>query len=58
MPLTHVTFLMSKSMLVLAASALTFDEDGKQNKYETISFEEVDAEVVKLKVVTLLMTHF
>lgn len=48
---------MSKSML-LAASTLTFDEDEKQNKYETISFEEVNAEVIELKVVTLLMPCF
>lgn len=48
---------MSKSML-LAASTLTFDEDEKQNKYETISFEEVNAEVIELKVVTLLMLRF
>ncbi|KAI8565591.1 hypothetical protein RHMOL_Rhmol03G0272000 [Rhododendron molle] len=31
------------------ASTLTFDEDEKQNKYETISFEEVNAEVIELK---------
>lgn len=48
---------MSKSML-LAASTLTFDEDEKQNKYEIISFEEVHAEVIELKVVTLLMPRF
>lgn len=44
--------------MLLAASTLTFDEDEKQNKYETISFEEVNAEVIELKVVTLLMPRF
>ncbi|XP_028074757.1 probable ethanolamine kinase [Camellia sinensis] len=38
------------------ASTLKFDDSEKQRKYETISFEEVEAEVVKLKVFTLLMT--
>ena len=42
---------MSKSMTILAASTLTFDNDEKQRKYETVSFEEVHNEVIKLKVI-------
>ncbi|XP_028076886.1 probable ethanolamine kinase isoform X2 [Camellia sinensis] len=34
------------------ASTLKFDDSEKQRKYETISFEEVEAEVVKLKELT------
>ncbi|GFY99776.1 protein kinase superfamily protein [Actinidia rufa] len=34
------------------ASTLTFDDDEKQRKYETVSFEEVHNEVIKLKELT------
>ncbi|XP_057485492.1 probable ethanolamine kinase [Actinidia eriantha] len=34
------------------ASTLTFDNDEKQRKYETVSFEEVHNEVIKLKELT------
>ena len=44
-------------MTILAASTLLFDDSEKQTKYETISFDEVYAEVVELKVVTFIIKN-
>jgi hypothetical protein len=36
--------------LILAASALKFEDNEKQKRYETISFREIQDEVKELKV--------